>query len=146
MQPVFSALPELHSFRKNAVSAPKIWNRRIFASELFLDLFDAVVEFTATGNYFALGGNNCTQPTAKWSFIEVNLRFFTTHLLYGPLDLDLTLQPRPMKIQPGPRILRELFSFTTLVIRKENQTLLIKSFYQDHPARRTPIVRCRSPP
>jgi len=50
--------------------------------QLFLHFFQPVLEFPAAGNCLALGGNDCTQTTAQRPFIEVNLRFFTTHFFY----------------------------------------------------------------
>src|SRR5271166_3563645 len=133
VQPAGSALPELDGRGDDAVSAPVLGAGNLAVGILELEGTNACFQDLAIGNHLALARCPGAQPRAGRAALEVGVGFLDRGPHDRPFDPNLPLQIVPVENQGRVRVGIELAALAALVVREEDEALLVIPAQQYDP-------------
>src|SRR5262245_4664256 len=143
MQTIFSPLPKFESLGAHEISAPKLRNRGRNVPVLGRDLLELTLQSFPTLYNGTLIRNNRSEAASDRSFVEIDFGFFPADFFDTPLDLNLALEPWPMKVQSRTRIFGQIARFPALVVGEKYESPLAKALQKNNAGGRRTLLGCR---
>src|SRR5215208_79307 len=139
MQPARHSLPELDPVGDEAEAGPVRRARDGAVGEALLELGEAALEVALVRDRAALLRRPGTELAAARAAGEVGVRLGVAHLLDASFHAHLQLQRLPVEAHRRPRVRQQLPALAALVVRVEDEALLIGALEQQHADRRLAI-------
>jgi len=143
MEAILAVLPELNPVRQEAIPAPEWRQRNLAAVVLSLEPAHSLLEDVPTLDLLALARRPGAKLTAARTCPEVLRRLLLAYALDAAFDANLPSQGMPVEHERSLRVSLELATFPALVVRVEDEAVLVDAMQEDDPGG-GPSVRIRS--